>query len=164
MNLRNRTIKLVRTSPLIIHPMPSTSYCIGHNTNQAMTGMLAGRRMMSVALPSKRGFEAIAKDEEKVGDAPLHRATNTLMDINVTVKKGMYINGYSLKGVFNPLFVLIGQLVAVVGPVGSGKSSFLNALLGELHLKSGSVRVAGSVSYCDQKPWILNATGNLIHL
>jgi ABC-type multidrug transport system fused ATPase/permease subunit len=51
-----------------------------------------------------------------------------------------------------------GKLVAVVGHVGSGKSSLLNGLLGELILKEGSVRVHGSVAYCDQRAWILNAT------
>ena len=56
------------------------------------------------------------------------------------------------------LSVPTGSLVAVVGPVGSGKSSLLNGLLGELILKEGSVRVHGSVAYCDQRAWILNAT------
>jgi ATP-binding cassette, subfamily C (CFTR/MRP), member 1 len=51
-----------------------------------------------------------------------------------------------------------GQLVAVVGPVGCGKSTFLNSLLGELFCTSGTVRVCGSVSYHAQQPWILNAT------
>ena len=49
-----------------------------------------------------------------------------------------------------------GSLVAVVGPVGCGKSSFLSALLGEMHLQSGKVSLVGSVAYCDQRPWILN--------
>ena len=35
-----------------------------------------------------------------------------------------------------------GELVAVVGPVGCGKSSFCNALLGEMELVSGSVQVS----------------------
>lgn len=57
-----------------------------------------------------------------------------------------------------------GQLVAVVGTTGSGKSSLLNGLLGEMHLKGGKVRVAGSVAYCDQRCWIVNDTvkGNIL--
>ena len=42
--------------------------------------------------------------------------------------------------------------------VGSGKSSLLNALLGEMHLQNGTVNVVGSIAYCEQRPWVLNAT------
>ena len=51
-----------------------------------------------------------------------------------------------------------GQLVAIVGPVGSGKSSLLLAILGELVRTTGSTRVEGSIAYAPQKPWIKNAT------
>ncbi|GIL72743.1 hypothetical protein Vretimale_4441 [Volvox reticuliferus] len=61
-----------------------------------------------------------------------------------------------LKGV--SLEVRRGQLVMVVGQVGSGKSSLLAALLGEMHRRSGSVRVVGSVAYTAQDPWIQNTT------
>ena len=68
----------------------------------------------------------------------INRSLQTLVNLDLVIKKG--------------------QLVAVVGPVGSGKSSLLNSLLGELHLHSGSVMVRGQVAYCDQRPWMLNAT------
>lgn len=42
--------------------------------------------------------------------------------------------------------------------VGSGKSSLLLALLGEMTRRAGSVRVLGSVAYTAQDPWIQNAT------
>lgn len=43
-----------------------------------------------------------------------------------------------------------GRLVAVVGAVGSGKSSLISALLGEMHNLSGSVhiKVAGQINGC----------------
>ncbi|XP_059486251.1 probable multidrug resistance-associated protein lethal(2)03659 [Neocloeon triangulifer] len=47
-----------------------------------------------------------------------------------------------------------GKLVAVIGPVGSGKTSLIHALLGELSLKSGSLKMNGSVSYAAQEPWL----------
>ena len=47
-----------------------------------------------------------------------------------------------------------GQVVAVVGPVGSGKSSFLQGLIGEMRRESGSVKFGGSISYCPQNAWI----------
>jgi ABC-type multidrug transport system fused ATPase/permease subunit len=47
-----------------------------------------------------------------------------------------------------------GQVVAIVGPVGSGKSSLLQGLIGEMRKESGSVKFGGSVSYCPQNAWI----------
>jgi len=47
-----------------------------------------------------------------------------------------------------------GQVVAIVGPVGSGKSSLLQGLIGEMRKETGSVKFGGSVSYCPQSAWI----------
>lgn len=49
-------------------------------------------------------------------------------------------------------------LAAIVGPVGSGKSTFLNVLLGEVKIDSGEVMVNGKVSYCSQEPWVFEGT------
>lgn len=51
-----------------------------------------------------------------------------------------------------------GQLVAIVGRVGCGKSSLVNALLGEMERSSGRVAIGGSMAYVAQQAWILNAT------
>ncbi|KAF7996691.1 hypothetical protein HCN44_002337 [Aphidius gifuensis] len=47
-----------------------------------------------------------------------------------------------------------GQLVAIVGPVGSGKSSLLNVILKELAVYQGSVDVQGNIAYACQEPWL----------
>ena len=47
-----------------------------------------------------------------------------------------------------------GQVVAIVGPVGAGKSSLLQGLIGEMRRETGSVKFCGSVSYCPQNAWI----------
>ncbi|KAL7540817.1 hypothetical protein ACHAXR_012685 [Thalassiosira sp. AJA248-18] len=67
-----------------------------------------------------------------------------------------------------------GSLVAVVGTVGSGKSSFLSAILGEMESIDGTKvymppKKEGEhgenlVSYCSQSPWVVNDTlqGNIL--
>ncbi|WBW74353.1 vacuolar phytochelatin and glutathione S-conjugate ABC family transmembrane transporter Abc4 [Schizosaccharomyces osmophilus] len=52
------------------------------------------------------------------------------------------------------------QLSIVVGPTGSGKTSLISALLGELSLASGSYSLPRSkgVSYVSQVAWLRNAT------
>lgn len=69
----------------------------------------------------------------------------------------------------------LGALNVVVGPTGSGKTSLLLALLGEMELVKGSVYLPGAhlrdevvpnpatglaetVAYCSQTPWLLNET------
>jgi ABC-type transporter Mla maintaining outer membrane lipid asymmetry ATPase subunit MlaF len=47
-----------------------------------------------------------------------------------------------------------GQLVAIVGPVGTGKTSLLQGIIGEMRRTSGTVKFGGSVSYCPQSAWI----------
>eukprot|EP00058_Branchiostoma_floridae_P018300 XP_002603789.1 hypothetical protein BRAFLDRAFT_86619 [Branchiostoma floridae] len=51
-----------------------------------------------------------------------------------------------------------GQLLAVIGPVGSGKSSLLSAILGELPPVSGRMSVRGRVAYTSQQPWVFSGT------
>lgn len=69
----------------------------------------------------------------------------------------------------------VGQLNIIAGPTGSGKTSLLMALLGEMTLLSGSVNLPGghsreelkahpetglteSVAYCAQQAWLVNDT------
>ncbi|KRF85615.1 multidrug resistance-associated protein 1 isoform X3 [Drosophila virilis] len=50
------------------------------------------------------------------------------------------------------------NLVAIVGTVGSGKSSVIQALLGEMEKISGTVNTVGKMAYVPQQAWIQNAT------
>ncbi|CAL9178065.1 unnamed protein product [Musa hybrid cultivar] len=50
--------------------------------------------------------------------------------------------------------VLKGTRVAVCGTVGSGKSSLLSCILGEVSKISGTVKLCGTTAYVSQSPWI----------
>lgn len=54
--------------------------------------------------------------------------------------------------------VAAGELLIVVGSVGSGKTCFLYAILDEIAHQSGSCRVTGSISYASQGNWCIGAT------
>lgn len=62
----------------------------------------------------------------------------TLDNLNVEVKKG--------------------QLIGIIGSVGSGKSSLLQAILSELPWESGNHIVNGKMSYTCQEPWVFSAS------
>ncbi|KQS70504.1 multidrug resistance-associated protein 1 isoform X8 [Drosophila erecta] len=62
----------------------------------------------------------------------------TLRNINIEVKKN--------------------SLVALVGTVGSGKSSVVQAFLGEMEKLAGVVNTVGKLAYVPQQAWIQNAT------
>ncbi|XP_034254797.1 multidrug resistance-associated protein 4-like isoform X2 [Thrips palmi] len=53
-----------------------------------------------------------------------------------------------------------GQLLAIIGPVGAGKSSVLQSILGELKPLEGkgSVKINGKISYASQDSWVFAAT------
>ncbi|KAI1453921.1 ABC transporter [Annulohypoxylon moriforme] len=62
--------------------------------------------------------------------------------------------------------IQVGEVTAIVGPVGSGKSAFLNSLVGEMITiasasgdkpqEKGGIR--GAMAYCAQAPWLENKT------
>ncbi|KAK7394457.1 hypothetical protein VNO78_14985 [Psophocarpus tetragonolobus] len=52
------------------------------------------------------------------------------------------------------LTVFHGMRVAVCGTVGSGKSSLLSCIIGEIPKISGTLKVCGSKAYVSQSPWI----------
>ncbi|KAL9471318.1 hypothetical protein ACSS6W_009259 [Trichoderma asperelloides] len=52
-----------------------------------------------------------------------------------------------------------GSLTTIVGPIGSGKSSLLKAILGEASSTGGRISLSTpSIAFCDQTPWVMNAT------
>ncbi|KFB46273.1 AGAP004602-PA-like protein [Anopheles sinensis] len=50
------------------------------------------------------------------------------------------------------------NLCVIVGSVGSGKSTMLQVILGELELDEGRLEINGNVSYAPQEPWLFEGT------
>ena len=51
-----------------------------------------------------------------------------------------------------------GQLIGVTGPVGSGKTSLLMGILGELPVSIGKVSCTGKIAYVSQTSWAFSGT------
>ena len=51
-----------------------------------------------------------------------------------------------------------GNLLAIVGPVGSGKGSVLNAILGEMPTNNGKITINGKIGYASQEPWVFSGS------
>ena len=98
------------------------------------------------------GHEKVVEDYDAEHDAVLIRDgyfawgdnDNCLKDITTRIPKG--------------------ALVAVVGRVGSGKTSFVSSLVGEMTKNAGVVMVNGSMSLSAQQAWLVNDTvrGNIL--
>ncbi|CAO1636594.1 unnamed protein product [Jaminaea pallidilutea] len=83
-------------------------------------------------------------DSNEATDAEKKAAADTATSTN------LYIDSLSVPR---------GSFVAIVGPVGSGKSSLLRALIGDLReVRSDECSLGGSVAYCPQSAWLLSAT------
>ncbi|XP_014780308.1 ATP-binding cassette sub-family C member 10 isoform X1 [Octopus bimaculoides] len=88
--------------------------------------------------------EPVADSSDSSTDSFEHQPpVSNLTDINLDIKKGMF--------------------VGVIGKVGSGKSSLLYAILGEMSKIKGDIQVISALindgfAFAPQEPWILNDT------
>ncbi|CAH0557071.1 unnamed protein product [Brassicogethes aeneus] len=62
------------------------------------------------------------------------------------------LNKYTVENI--NILAKSNELTAIIGAVGSGKSTILNIILKELNLNTGSVTVSGTISYSSQEPWL----------
>lgn len=51
-----------------------------------------------------------------------------------------------------------GRLCVVIGPVGCGKTTLLQVILGELEVDEGIVQINGLISYAAQEPWLFEGS------
>lgn len=101
------------------------------------------------------------KKKPKVKEETDNPEEKELLDSNVnngTIVNSTPTESFQLKSI--NFTIKQGSLVAIVGPVGSGKSSLLSAILGEMECSSGSVSISksSSVAYVSQQAWIQNET------
>lgn len=62
---------------------------------------------------------------------------------------GIFIDDLEFKG---------QQLYTIVGQVGTGKSTILQTILGELEVNKGEIEINGTISYASQDPWVFQGT------
>uniref|UniRef100_A0A0E0LCP1 ABC transporter C family member 13 n=1 Tax=Oryza punctata TaxID=4537 RepID=A0A0E0LCP1_ORYPU len=121
--------------------------------------------MIQYKVSLERIGKFLAEEEIKQDDVTRRRTTNSdddPLDARIIhVKDGSFSWSGSeaeltLKNAH--LSIRRGEKVAVCGPVGSGKSSLLCALLGEIPRTSGTVELYGTVAYVSQNSWIQSGT------
>lgn len=88
-------------------------------------------------------------------DPKLRESAGILME-NVTAKWNPDSTENTLSNV--NLHVQPTTICALIGKVGSGKSSIIQAILGELPIESGSIKVNGVISYAAQEPWLFSGS------
>ena len=80
-------------------------------------------------------------------------------DFVIVAKNAFFGIGHNSEAILKDISceVKTGEVVMIVGPTGSGKSSLLRAFLGEMTKLDGSLKVSSArTGYCDQTPWLTN--------
>ena len=116
--------------------------------------------MVAFMVQAKVSLDRVNKfmnNEELAEDAVEH---NTEEDEAISITGGHFKWGPEDPTVLEDINLTVkeGSLTAVVGTVGSGKSSLISAMLGELHKESGRVATRGKIAYVPQQAWIQNST------
>ncbi|CAH7687177.1 hypothetical protein PPACK8108_LOCUS21917, partial [Phakopsora pachyrhizi] len=124
--------------PMVINQWVEAFVSIGRIHKFLMSKELQEGAVVRKDLQTGEEYEEFVSVKD--GEFSWNSTTNepTLSKINLSVRKS--------------------NLVAVVGRVGSGKSSLLSAILGEMYKISGRVELRGRVAYAAQTPWLLSAT------
>jgi ABC-type multidrug transport system fused ATPase/permease subunit len=130
------------TFPLAILPMVITSIIEASVAVGRLTAFFTAEELQADAVILRGAVEEQGDESISVRDGTFswdrYGNRNALEDINFTAAKG--------------------ELTCIVGRVGAGKSSFLQALLGDLWKVKGQVVVHGATAYVAQQPWVMNAS------
>jgi len=104
-------------------------------------------RKLPLDSPSKKSLDSFAGERIDT-EAPLQTGQGLADDDEETP--------FILKDI--DIHIFPGMLVAVVGKIGSGKSSFINAILGQLIASNSNPRLNGRIAYIPQEPFLMNDT------
>lgn len=130
------------TFPLAILPMVITSIIEASVAVGRLTSFFTAEELQPDAVILKPTVEEAGEEAVTIKNASFswnrHEERLALENINFSAYKG--------------------ELSCVVGKVGSGKSSFLQSILGDLYKSEGEVIVHGVTAYVAQQAWIMNAS------
>ncbi|AGO11194.1 AaceriACL072Cp [[Ashbya] aceris (nom. inval.)] len=131
--------------------------------------------MLSYVVQSKVSLgriQAFLDEDETTKYEQLTISGNRLAFENATVAWNENPSSFRLRNI--DIDFMIGKLNVVIGPTGSGKTSLLLGLLGEMTLQEGKIHVpaldaredlviqadglTNSIAYCSQSAWLLNDT------
>ena len=130
------------TFPLAVLPMVITSIVEASVAVERLTSFLAAEELQENAVRREPAVEEAGEEVVRIRDATFtwdkDQERNALEDISFTAHKG--------------------EFSCIVGRVGAGKSSLLQAMLGDLWKIKGDVLIRGETAYVAQSAWIMNAS------
>lgn len=152
----------------LIAAIPNTIACLGCFERIQKYLLTANRIDQRKILDSSdrsdhSSFNSISKDGIALLDIPNQNGTPSFTKSLVAVS----LNELSVRPAPNADVAIHNVSVdfnfdtfnVVTGPVGSGKTTMIRAIMGELPFESGNVTVSSvAISYCPPTPWIINAT------
>lgn len=130
------------TFPLAILPMVITAIVEASVAVGRITGFFLAEELQENAVLREEGGNEIGDETVRIRDASFtwnkDEERRALHDINFSAHKG--------------------ELSCIVGRVGAGKSSLLQAILGDLWKIKGEVILRGETAYVPQSAWVMNAS------
>ncbi|KAI1275205.1 putative ATP-binding cassette transporter [Xylaria sp. FL0933] len=119
---------------------------------------LSDSRERGHGLPSEENSEG--RLSSKMNEAQEKRDMDSASkDLMVEITDGSF--GWDDKVLVKDVNLSVGKRehIVITGPVGSGKSLLLQAIIGESQTLSGNIKVGdGVIAYCGQTPWLENSS------
>ncbi|XP_071518290.1 LOW QUALITY PROTEIN: ATP-binding cassette sub-family C member 9 [Panulirus ornatus] len=154
-------LRLSRLSRVTEESRPTSTYSIASTTSRQSTSTKENGEAAAASSLNSDSEEEIAFEKwKRRGNGGV---TSEGREMAVSILSGSFTwERHGRVSVLENITTEIpaGGLTVVVGGVGSGKTSLLMALLGEMHTIRGQLRWTGemSLAYVSQHPWLVNAT------